>query len=167
MRKNRPVIEMDNVDTAMLRLLQVDGALSNTTLGEKLSLNVVPCSQRRKRLEDAGVITGYQVNIDRRAVGMNVFAFVLVALNMHYEKASDDFEAIINNCQEVLACHEITGNADYLLQIVAPDLDSYGEFIEWLLRCRTGISVVESSLALREVKFSSRVPVPQLPIGET
>lgn len=162
MSKNRPKAEMDGVDRAMLRLLQEDGALSNATLGEKLSLSVTPCWRRRKRLEDEGVITGYQANLDRRALGMNVFAFVLVTFNMHSDKSADNFETVIRKHDEVLSCHKITGAADYVLQVVATDLDAYAEFVERVLRRQAGISSIQSSLALREVKFSSRLPVPEV-----
>jgi DNA-binding Lrp family transcriptional regulator len=158
--KKSLTVELDVIDKAMLRFLQDDGALSNATLGEKLSLSVTPCWRRRKRLEDEGVITGYQANVNRRTLGMDVFAFALVTFNMHSDKAADNFEAVIKNRAEVLACHKITGSADYLLQVVATDLDSYGEFVERVLRRQMGISSIQSSLALREVKFSSRIPVP-------
>ncbi|TDG03513.1 Lrp/AsnC family transcriptional regulator [Paraburkholderia guartelaensis] len=160
MSKKRPTVELDAVDKAMVSLLQEDGALSNAALGDKLSLSVTPCWRRRKRLEDEGVITGYQANVDRHSLGMDVFAYVLVTFNMHSDKAADNFEAVINNRAEVLACHKITGSADYMLQVVATDLDAYGDFVERVLRRQTGIASIHSSLALREVKFSSRIPLP-------
>ncbi len=160
MSKNRASVELDGVDRAMLRLLQEDGALSNATLGEKLSLSVTPCWRRRKRLEDERVITGYQANLDRRALGMNVFAFVQVTFNMHSDQDPDHFEEVMRRHDEVTSCHKITGAADYLLQVVAADLDAYAEFVERVLRKQAGVSSIQSSLALREVKFSSRVPVP-------
>lgn len=160
MSKNRASVELDGVDRAMLRLLQEDGALSNATLGEKLSLSVTPCWRRRKRLEDERVITGYQANLDRRALGMNVFAFVQVTFNMHSDQDSDHFEDVMRRHDEVTSCHKITGAADYILQVVAADLDAYAEFVERVLRKQAGVSSIQSSLALREVKFSSRVPVP-------
>ncbi len=160
MSKNRASVELDGVDRAMLRLLQEDGALSNATLGEKLSLSVTPCWRRRKRLEDEHVITGYQANLDRRALGMNVFAFVQVTFNMHSDQDPDHFEEVMRRHDEVTSCHKITGAADYILQVVAADLDAYAEFVERVLRKQAGVSSIQSSLALREVKFSSRVPVP-------
>ncbi len=160
MSTNRPKAEMDALDRSMLRLLQDDGAVSNAALGEKLSLSVTPCWRRRKRLEDEGVITGYQANIDRRAVGLNLLAFVHLRFNVHSDKTADNFEAVIRSRPEVLSCHKITGDADYILQVVAADLDAYGEFVERVLRRQPGIASIQSSLALREVKFSSRVPVP-------
>ncbi|MDJ1166748.1 Lrp/AsnC family transcriptional regulator [Burkholderia gladioli pv. gladioli] len=161
MSTNRPKTEMDAVDRSMLHLLQDDGALSNAALGEQLALSVTPCWRRRKLLEDQGVITSYQANIDRRAVGLNLLAFVHVRFHIHSDNTADDFEAVIRSRPEVLSCHKITGDADYLLQVVAADLDAYGEFVERVLRRQAGIASIQSSLALREVKFSSRLPIPE------
>ncbi|MGN6230741.1 MAG: Lrp/AsnC family transcriptional regulator [Trinickia sp.] len=151
---------MDTVDRSMLRLLQDDGSLSNAALGERLSLSVTPCWRRRKHLEDAGVITGYHANIDRRAVGLDLLAFVQIRINIHSDKTADNFEAVIRGRPEVLSCHKITGDADYILQVVAPDLDAYGEFVERVLRRQAGVASIQSNLALREVKLSSRIPIP-------
>lgn len=160
MSKNRPIVKMDRVDREMLRLLQSDGSMSNAALGEKLSLSVTPCWRRRKRLEDEGVITGYQTTIDRRAIGLKLFAFVQIRFHMHSDKTADQFEAVIQGRPEVLSCHKVTGDADYILQVVAEDLDTYGEFVERILRKQAGIASIQSSLAMREVKFSSRLPIP-------
>jgi DNA-binding Lrp family transcriptional regulator len=150
---------MDATDRSMLRLLQDDGALSNAALGEKLSLSVTPCWRRRKHLEDEGVITGYQANIDRRAIGLNLLAFVQIRINIHSDKTADNFEAVIRSRPEVLSCHKITGDADYILQVVAADLDAYGDFVERVLRKQVGVASIQSNLALREIKFSSRFPI--------
>lgn len=160
MSTKRPKVEMDTVDRSMLRLLQDDGSLSNAALGEKLSLSVTPCWRRRKHLEDEGVITGYHANIDRRAVGLDLLAFVQIRINIHSDKTADNFEAVIRSRPEVLSCHKITGDADYILQVVAADLDAYGEFVERVLRRQAGVASIQSNLALREVKFSSRIPIP-------
>lgn len=85
---------------------------------------------------------------------------MLVTFNMHSDKSANNFEAVIRNRSAVLGSHKITGSADYLLQVVATDLDSYGDFNERVLRRQAGISSIQSSLVLREVKFFSRVPVP-------
>ncbi|MGY6119602.1 Lrp/AsnC family transcriptional regulator [Paraburkholderia strydomiana] len=160
MGTNRLKVELDAVDRSMLRLLQDDASMSNAALGEKLSLSVTPCWRRRKHLEDGGVITGYQTTIDRRAVGMNLFAFVHIVFNTHSDKTADNFEAVIHSRPEVLSCHKITGQADYILQVVANDLDAYGEFVERVLRRQAGIASIQSSLSLREVKLSSKIPIP-------
>ncbi|MDR5815613.1 Lrp/AsnC family transcriptional regulator [Caballeronia sp. LZ033] len=156
--RSRPV--MDPVDRSMLRLLQNDGTLSNAALGEQLSLSVTPCWRRRKHLEDQGVITGYQANLNRRAIGLDLLAFVHIRIDIHSDKTADNFEAVMRGRPEVLSCHKITGDADYILQVVTPDLDAYGDFIERVLRKQAGIASIQSSVALREVKSSWKYPIP-------
>lgn len=145
----------------MLRMLQDDGSLSNAALGEKLSLSVTPCWRRRKHLEDEGVITGYHASIDRRAIGLDLLAFVQIRINIHSDQTADDFEAVIRSRPEVISCHKVTGNADYILQVVATDLDAYGDFVERILRRQAGVAWIQSSLALREVKAASQLPIPE------
>lgn len=160
MRTNRPPAALDATDRAMLRLLQEDGGLSNAALSEQLALSVTPCWRRRKRLEDEGVIRGYQANLDRRRLGFDVLAFVHVRFQSHGDNAPDRFEKAVAKLPEVLSCHKVTGDADYLLQVLAADLDSYGDFVERVLRKQPGVASIQSSLALREVKSTSHVPVP-------
>lgn len=159
MRKKRPFVEMDQTDLAMLDLLQADGAISNAALGEKLSLSVTPCWRRRKRLQDEGVIVDYQANLNRRLIGLDVLAFVQIRFAVHTNDAPDKFERDMMLLPEVLSCHKITGDADYLLQILATDLDAYGEFVEQVFRKERGVTSIRSSLSLKEVKSSSRIPI--------
>lgn len=151
---------LDSTDRTILRLLQQDGALSNPKLAEQLSLSVTPCWRRLKRLEDEGYIKDYQANLDRRKLGYDVLAFVNVSFAVHGDEAPNRFEEVIQGHPEVLSCHKITGAADYLLQVVAENLDGYSDFVENVLRKIPGIHSIQSSLALREVKSSSRLPVP-------
>jgi DNA-binding Lrp family transcriptional regulator len=161
MSKNRLTPTLDDVDLAMLELLQADGAISNAALGDKLSLSVTPCWRRRKRLQDEGVIKDYQANLDRRLLGLDVLAFVQIRFGVHADDAPDKFEKAMKLLPQVLSCHKITGDADYLLQILATDLDAYSEFVEQVFRKQRGVTSIKSSLALREVKSSARIPVPR------
>jgi DNA-binding Lrp family transcriptional regulator len=145
----------------MLDLLQTDGAISNAALGDKLSLSVTPCWRRRKRLQDEGVIKDYQANLDRRMLGLDVLAFVQIQFGVHADDAPDKFEKAMKLLPQVLSCHKITGDADYLLQILATDLDAYSEFVEQVFRKQRGVTSIKSSLSLREVKSSARIPVPK------
>lgn len=151
--------DLDDVDRTILRLLQDDGSLSNAKLAESLSLSVTPCWRRLHRLEEEGFIDGYQANLNRRKLGYGVLAFVQLGFGVHTDDSPNRFEKAILAHQEVLSCHKITGAADYMLQVVAQDLDSYGEFVERVLRILPGVTSIHSSLALREVKSSSRLPV--------
>lgn len=159
MSKNVLTAEMDGVDREMLRLLQDDATLSSAALGERLSLTVTPCWRRRKRLEDMGVIRDYQANLDRRKLGYDVLAFAQVRFGDHSTVAPDEFERVVLGLPEVLSCHKVTGEADYFLSVLAKDLDSYGRFVEEVLRRQPGIASIQTSLALREVKAVTRIPV--------
>ena len=159
MSEKTPRSGLDETDRTMLRLLQEDGSLSNPKLAEHVSLSVTPCWRRLKRLEDEGYITGYQANLDRRKLGLSILAFVQVTFGMVTDSSIQRFEEAIQTYPEVLSCHKITGNADYLLQVVAKDLDAYSDFVEQVLRAMPGISLIHSSLAMREIKSSSRLPL--------
>ena len=160
-KRNSKRISLDETDLAILELLQEDASISNAELSERLSLSLTPCWRRRKRMEEAGVIKGYQANLDRRMLGLDIMAFVHIRFSTHADHAPDAFEAVIAQLPQVVACHKITGDADYVLQVLAEDLDSYSDFIEQVLRRQVGIASIQSSLALREVKTGSRIAIPK------
>ncbi len=160
MRKEALDVELDDVDRSILRHLQEDGRLSNARLAEKLSLSETPCWRRLKRLEAEGYIEGYQANLNRRKLGYGVLAFVQLSVSIHTDEATARFENVVRSCPEVIACHNITGQADFLLQVVAPDLDSYGAFIDRVFRKLPEIRAIHSSVSLREIKASNRLPLP-------
>lgn len=159
METNRSFEQLDDIDRSILRLLQQDGSLSNARLAELLSLSVTPCWRRRHKLEQEGFIEGYQANLNRRQLGYGVLAFVQLGFGVHTDELPNRFEQAIMDYPEVMSCHKITGSADYLLQVVAADLEGYGQFVEQVLRRLPGVTSIHSSLALREVKASSRFPV--------
>lgn len=160
MSKNISVNELDDTDRAILRLLQQDGTMSSSKLAEHLSLSVTPCWRRLKSLEGAGYIKDYQANLDRRKLGYGVFSFINLSFSSVGNDMPNRFEEMIKDCANVLSCHKITGNADYLLQVVAEDLDRYSDFIE-MLRTVPGIHSIHSNLALKEIKATTRLPVPE------
>lgn len=159
MRNNQLNSPLDETDRTILRLLQEDGTLSNAKLAERLALSVTPCWRRIRRLEEEGFIDGYQANLNRRKLGFGVLAFVQLSFDIHTDDSANRFEKAVLSYPEVLSCHKITGKADFLLQVVSGDLDSYGEFVEQVLRVIPGVTSIHSSLALREIKSSSRLPV--------
>lgn len=161
MSKGSAFDSLDGVDRTLLGLLQEDGTLSSAALGERLSMSVTPCWRRRKRLEEMGIIRDYQANLDRRKLGYDVLAFAQVRFGNVSDNAPDEFERAILGLPQVLTCHKITGEADYMLTVVATDLESYGRFVEEVLRRQPGIASIQSSLALRELKAVTRLPVPQ------
>lgn len=151
--------QIDRVDIGILERLQQDGRLTNTKLALALSLSETPCWRRLKRLEDEGFIEGYQANLNRRKLGLGVMAFVQITCTEHDEDTTRAFEAIIQSSTNVLSCHNTTGEADFILQVVARDLDDYSRFVEQVLRKLPGVSGIHSNLSLRELKSSSRLPL--------
>ncbi|MHA6574615.1 Lrp/AsnC family transcriptional regulator [Pseudomonas yamanorum] len=153
---------LDKVDIAISERLQRDGRLSNVKLAEQLSLSEASCWRKQKRLEECGVIEGYQAILNRRKLGLGVMAFVQISCSDHSEEATEKFEKIIASAPQVLSCHNTTGEADFLLQVVARDLDSYSKFVEKVLRKLPGVLSIRSNLSLREMKTTHRFPVAEL-----
>lgn len=160
MSKDLPDDVLDAQDRRLLRLLQDDGSLSSTTLADNLAISVSPCWRRRKRLEKLGVIRDYQANLDRQKLGFDVLAYVQVHFDNHAGEAPRHFEQLMSALPNVLACHKVTGEADYILTVLATDLKAYGHFVEDVLRGQRGVLSIQSSLVLREIKAVSRIPIP-------
>lgn len=155
-----PLIEkLDKTDISILKALQADGRQSVARLSEKLALSETPCWRRLKRLELEGFIEGYQANLNRKKLGYDVVAFVQVTLGSHAGETPLQFERLVASMPEILACHNVTGDCDYMLQVVAEDLDSYGTFVRDQLRKLPGVASIRSNLSLREVKSSTALPV--------
>ena len=152
--------KIDKVDAEILNMLQENGRLSNAKVAERLSMSETPCWRRLKRLEQDGVIAGYQAVLDRRTLGLGVMAFVQLGCTEHTEAVTEDFQKIIQSSPNVLSCHNTTGEADYLLLVVAKDLDDYSGFVESVLRRLPGVTSIRSSISLRELKSSNRLPIP-------
>lgn len=154
--------ELDKVDVAMADHLQQDGRLSNAKLAERLSLSEASCWRRQKRLEEWGVVEGYQAVLNRRKLGAGVLAFVQIACTQHSEEVTMEFERLIQGCSRILSCHNTTGEADFLLQVVARDLDDYSRFVDKVLRKLPGVSSIRSNISLREMKATHRLPIAEL-----
>ncbi|WP_018150947.1 Lrp/AsnC family transcriptional regulator [Leeia oryzae] len=150
---------IDKVDIAIADRLQQDGRLSNAKLAEQLSMSEASCWRRQKRLEESGVIEGYQAVLNRRKLGIGVMAFVQIVCTQHSEEVTAAFEKIIQVCPNVLACHNTTGEADFLLQVVARDLDDYSRFVEKVLRKLPGVLSIRTNISLREMKMTNKLPI--------
>lgn len=150
---------LDSTDIAILRALQQDGRLTNARLAEQVALSETPCWRRLKRLEADGYIDAYRADLNRRKLGFGVVAFVQITLGDHAGDAPLRFEQRVAAMPEVLSCHNVTGESDYLLQVVAADLDTYGVFVRDTLRRLPGVSAIRSNLSLREIKSSHALPL--------
>lgn len=150
---------LDEQDCHILNALQSDGRQSIASLAEQLNLSETPCWRRVRRLESSGHILGYQARLDRRKLGYGVLAFAQISFGDHAGDAPERFEREIAAIPEILSCHNVSGECDYLLQIVASDLDAYGCFVRDVLRRLPGVTAIRSNLALREVKASQHYPI--------
>ena len=142
-----------------MALVQDDGRISNVKVAETLALSETPCWRRLKRLEESGYIDGYQANLNRHRLGLGVLALVQICFANHTDDAPSQFEEAVQNIPEVLSCHNVTGEADYFLQIIARDLVEYELFLRKVLRRLPGVTSIQSSISLREVKNTTRFPV--------
>lgn len=157
MAKSTP--SLDAADRRILRALQRDGRLPVVALAEQVGLSATPCQRRVKRLEEEGVIAGYAARLDPARLGLPLQAFVLVALESHAEEIVERFHAALAERPEVLAAYAMSGEMDYLLHVLAADLEAYGEFALKALLRLPGVKETRSSFVLATLKPRGEVPV--------
>jgi Lrp/AsnC family transcriptional regulator, leucine-responsive regulatory protein len=154
--------ELDRTDLRMLAVLQSEGRVTNAELAERVNLSPSACLRRLQRLESEGVITGYAAQIDPEAVGLGLQAFVRVQLARHESAAIDRFVERLAAWDEVVACHALTGDMDYLMHVYVADLAHFSRFLLDQLLNDAGVADVNSSFVLRTVKRSPSLPLGQL-----
>ncbi|UHM88975.1 Lrp/AsnC family transcriptional regulator [Rahnella victoriana] len=153
------VAEISPADLRILKQLQKSGRMTNQELAEKVGMAASPCWRRMKQLEDSGVITGYQANIDRKKIGLGLLAFIRVKIDSHSEEDAQRFEQEVGALPPVIACYAIAGDADFMLQVVTKDLDSFSSFAMEVVRRLPGIKEMQTSFVLREVKPLDVLPL--------
>jgi Lrp/AsnC family transcriptional regulator, leucine-responsive regulatory protein len=150
----------DPHDARILSALQSDARLTVAQLAEQVHLSTSPTWRRVKRLEEEGVIAGYQAALDRRALGWGVLAFVTVSIEDHSEVGARAFEKAVAGLPEIVACWSIAGSADFLLQVVGRDLDTYAEFAMTTVRRLPGIKAMQTIFTWKEAKAPAPWPIP-------
>ncbi len=153
-------VTLDRTDRLLLQAVQDDARLTTAQLAERAALSTSPAWRRLKRLEEAGVIRGYRAELDAERLGWGVTAFVSVMLENHHLDLGERFERAVRDIPEVIACHNVSGQYDFLLQVVARDLKRFGEFSRSTLRALPGVKEISSSFSLRAVKATHALPVP-------
>ncbi|MFA3762297.1 Lrp/AsnC family transcriptional regulator [Yersinia sp. 2538 StPb PI] len=146
-------------DIKILKQLQHAGRMTNQELADKVGMATSPCWRRVKQLEESGIITGYQANIDRRKIGLGILAFIRVKIDSHSEEEAKLFEMQVGELTPVIACYAVAGDADFLLQVVAEDLDSFSTFAMSVIRRLSGIKEMQTTFVLREVKPLDHLPL--------
>jgi len=143
---------LEPIDLRILRALQKDGRLTNQALSSEVGLSTSPCWRRVRQLEETGVIQGYTATLDRRQIGLGVLAFIRVKIDSHSEAEAEEFSRDVLKLSEVVACYSIAGDADFLLQVVAADLDSYADFAMAVVRRLPRIKEMQTTFVLKEIK---------------
>jgi Lrp/AsnC family leucine-responsive transcriptional regulator len=153
---------LDRVDRRLLEVLQEEGRLSNVALAERVHLSPSPCLRRLKALEQSGVIEGYRAVLDREAIGLGLTVFVEVKVEAHSEDTALAVEKAVSQMPEVVSCHIVSGAADFLLEVVVPDLRAYERLLLGSLLKLPAVSDVRSNFAIRTVKAASPLPLGHL-----
>ncbi|POA17696.1 AsnC family transcriptional regulator [Pseudomonas sp. FW300-N1A1] len=150
---------LDRTDKALLIALQGNARLTVAELADQVALTTSPCWRRVKLLEESGVITGYQAVLSPKALGYGVTAFVSVMMESHSQDMARTFEQRLLEIPEIVACHNVSGRYDFLLEVVAKDLESFGEFAREVLQTLPAVKEIYSSFSFKSVKPSRVVPV--------
>jgi Lrp/AsnC family transcriptional regulator len=148
---------MDRIDQKILDLLQVDATLPIAAVAEKVGLSAAPCWRRIKKLEDDGVIQRRVALVDRRKVNVPMTLFVSVRTTRHATEWVDDFRRMIADIPEIVEVWRLTGDVDYLLRIVVPDIDAYDAVYKRMID-RVELADVSSAIAMEELKYTTAVP---------
>lgn len=154
-----PKRRLDDIDRKIISALQVDGRMTAQQLAERVGLSASPCARRVRLMEDMGVITGYAALIDQDMVDLPISVFASIKLERQRENELKRFNAAIARWPEVVDCYLMTGQRDYLLRVVVRDLHAYERFLKEKLTRLDGVSSIESSFALAQIKRSNRLPV--------
>ncbi|KQZ59285.1 MULTISPECIES: Lrp/AsnC family transcriptional regulator [unclassified Lysobacter] len=153
-------VELDRTDLLLLAELQRQGRQTNAELAERVHLSASACLRRVQRLEREGVIAGYRAEVDPERIGLGLQAFVRVQLNHHDTDALESFRRFVNEWDEVVTCHALTGDMDYLLLVAVRDLEHFSHFLLDRLLNQAGVADINSSFVLRTVKAFRGLPLP-------
>ncbi len=150
---------LDQLDYTLINALQQDGRLSNVELARRVDLSPTGVQKRLRRLEEAGVITGYVALVDAEALGYDMLCFVQVTLQRHEPDAVENFRREVQSMSEVLECHHLTGEADYLLKVVVRNRKHLERFLLETLTPVRGMDKIRTSLVLSEIKSTATMPL--------
>ncbi len=148
-------------DATLLGHLQDNPRISMAELAEKTNSSVSPCWRRVKRLEEAGVIEGYTLALNRPALGFGIDAFVFVRISSHTEADALEFEEALKPIPSILSCHILSGQDDYLLRVIARDIHDYAAFGRKVLAALPHVREVRSAFVLQTIKDAAHIPVEQ------
>ena len=156
---SKEIVELDQIDKRIVKALQDNARLSSQELSDQVGISASPCWRRVKALEEAGVITKYVTLVDPEALGLSISIFTSVSLDKQIETALETFQKAVRERPEVMECYLMTGDFDYLLRVVVGSLHDYERFLLDHLTKVPGVASIKSSFALKQVKYTTALPV--------
>ena len=152
-------VTLDELDKIILTVLQTEGRISNVELAGRVNLSPPAIHGRIKRLEQKGLIRQYVTLLDREALGYDMLCFINVSLQLHQFEHVDSFRAAIQNMPEVLECHHLTGEYDYLLKVIVRNRKELQDFVVGRLTPIPGVARIHTSLVFDEIKSTTVLPL--------
>lgn len=153
------LVQLDGFDRKILSLLQVDARLTNNDLSERVNLSPSQCSRRRQRLEEEGFIRGYRAVLDRERLGFSLTNMVTVTLATHNRDNARRFAELVARLPQVQEAYALTGEMDYILKVVTPDLKGLSEFVNGELLPHESVQHVKTAIVLETVKETGALPL--------
>ena len=157
-----PTPDLDPIDCRIVAALQEDGRLTNLELADRVGLSPSPCLRRVKRLERDGYIESYRAILQRNRLGLGLTVFVGIKIGGHANVQAETFQEAVIAMPEVVACHLVSGEADYLLEVVVPDLEHYQQFLVGKLLALPIVREVRSNIAIQTLKAGAPLPLDHL-----
>lgn len=151
--------ELDRIDRKILDVLQKNGRISITDLAEQVGLSATPCSERVKRLERDGIIAGYYARIDPKAFGLSLLVFVEIKLSAKSGDVFDRVKLELQYLPEVMECHLVSGDFDYLIKARIPEMSDYRRLLGEILKRMPAAAESRSYVVMEEVKESLQLPI--------
>jgi Lrp/AsnC family transcriptional regulator len=156
---------IDRLDKKILQILQEDATVPVAEIGRRVGLSTTPCWRRIQKLEEEGVITGRVALLNPRSVNVKVTAFVAITTSQHNDEWLRRFAETIREFSEVVEFYRMSGQVDYLLRVVVPDIEAYDAFYKKLI-ARIEISDVSTSFAMEQIKYTTELPLAYIPLGK-
>jgi DNA-binding Lrp family transcriptional regulator len=153
-------IKLDSIDKKIIELLQANSNITNAQLAQEIGLSPAPTLERVKKLETQGVIKSYHAVVDMASIGLGVCTFVTVSLKGHNKENIEKFTKSISKIPEVVECHHVTGQADFILKVVASDIPAYQNLMLEKMTNIEGVDNMHSTVILSTFKDSRVIPLP-------
>jgi Lrp/AsnC family transcriptional regulator, leucine-responsive regulatory protein len=157
-----PKLKLDAIDRRILAALQRDARLTNVQLADEVGLSPSPCLRRVRLLEEAGVIDSYRTLLSREKIGLGLTVFISVKVERHRDDTAERFREAVLALPELISCHLVSGEADFLLQVAVPDLAGYEQLLLGKLLKLPGVTDIRSNFAIQTVKAYGPLPLTYL-----